>query len=124
VIKTDLSTTPPSYSGEVLVNLDVTTDITSLVFNLHPSLIVTHLAISSSDLKTMSSLVLPLSQLSVDEKQERATVDLSSLPGGGLRAGGKGVKLFVRFEAELGVSMAGYYKSEGDPDETTGKKPV
>jgi len=39
-----------------------------------------------------------------------------------LRAGAD-AKLWVRFEAELTGSMAGYYKSEGDAGED-GKKPV
>jgi aminopeptidase 2 len=36
---------------------------------------------------------------------------------------GADAKLWVRFEAELTGSMAGYYKSEGDAGED-GKKPV
>jgi aminopeptidase 2 len=124
VVKTDLESSPPSFSGESLTHLDITSDITTLTFNLHPTLSVTHLAISSSDLKTTSSLVLPLTALSIDKDQERGAVDLSSLPGGGLKAGMKGVKLWTRFEAELGGSMVGYYKSEGDLDESTGKKPM
>jgi aminopeptidase 2 len=78
VVKTDLESSPPSFSGESLTHLDITSDITTLTFNLHPTLSVTHLAISSSDLKTTSSLVLPLTALSVDKDQERGSVDLSS----------------------------------------------
>jgi hypothetical protein len=54
---------------------------------------------------------------------ERATIDLKQVGGGELREGSKGVKVWFRFEAELEKSMHGYYKSEGDADET-GKKPV
>jgi len=49
---------------------------------------------------------------------------LKEIGGGGLKEGQKGVKLWFRFEAELEKSMHGYYKSEGDADEKTGKKPV
>ncbi len=81
------------------------------------------MGITSSDLKTTSSSILPLSALKVNDDQERGVVDVSSLPRGGLKAGSKGVKAWFRFEAELGGSMMGYYKSEGDADEN-GKKPL
>lgn len=46
------------------------------------------------------------------------------VPGGMLKKDAKDVKLFMRFEGELLGSMMGYYKSEGDLDEKTGKKPT
>lgn len=61
--------------------------------------------------------------MSVLEEEERGLVDLKSLPGGGLKAGTKGVKVWFRFEAELSGNMMGYYKSEGDR-EVEGKKPL
>ena len=62
-------------------------------------------------------MVMSLSALSADESQERGTLDLTSLPAGGLKAGSKGVRFWMSFEAELGGTMGGYYKSEGDPNE-------
>ena len=85
---------------------------------------ITHIALSTSDLKTTSAQLIPLSALSYHEKSEVATLDVSSIAGGQLKAGSKGVKLWFRFEAELEKSMHGYYKSEGDADPKTGKKPV
>lgn len=99
-------------------------DTNTLTFNLHPTLKITHLSVSSADLKSSSAVQVPVDALKHDKEQERCVVDLSSLPGGALRSGSKGVKLWTRFEAELGGSMAGYYKSEGDLDEETGKKPM
>lgn len=94
------------------------------MFNLHKPLKVTHLALKSSDLKSTSSIVLPLEKLSVDEAQQRGSVSLDHVPGGILKKGTEGVKLFFRFEGELSGDMIGYYKSEGDLDEKTGKKPM
>lgn len=107
-----------------MIHLDVLEDSKTLTFNLHPTLTITHLSVSTSDLKSSSAVQVPVDALKHDKEQERCIVDLSSLPGGALRSGGKGVKLWTRFEAELGGSMAGYYKSEGDLDEETGKKPM
>jgi len=121
--KTDLQSSPPSFSGEAMITLDVNTDTSKLVFHLHETLNVTHLAISSSNLKTTSSLALSLTSLSINKDLERGVIDLASLPGGGLKSGSKGAKVWFRFESELGGSMMGYYKSEGDLDEQ-GKKPV
>ena len=93
-----------------------------MIFHAGKNVSITHLAISSSDLKTTSAQMIPLSALSFDEASERVTVDLKDV-GGELREGSKGVKIWFRFEAELEKSMHGYYKSEGDADED-GKKPV
>lgn len=123
VIRTDLKTSPPSYAGESIVTLDVLESTSSLIFHAGKNLSITHLAISSSDLKTTTSQIIPLSAVSYDEASERVTVDLKEV-GGGLKDGSKGVKVWFRFESELEKSMAGYYKSEGDLDEKTGKKPV
>ena len=124
VIRTDLKSSPPSYAGEVLVTLDVNESTDSIHFHAGKNLSITHIALSSSDLKTTSSQLIPLSAISFDEDSERATLDLKEVGGGGLKEGQKGVKLWFRFEAELEKSMHGYYKSEGDVDEKTGKKPV
>jgi aminopeptidase 2 len=62
--------------------------------------------------------------LKIQKDAERGVLDLSELPGGGLKEGSKGVKVWFRFESELGGSMMGYYKSIGDPDSQTGEKPV
>ncbi|CAD6573132.1 MAG: Aminopeptidase 2 mitochondrial, partial [Tremellales sp. Tagirdzhanova-0007] len=123
IFKTDLSSSPPQFSGEALITLDVHSDTPKLIFNLSSTLKISHIAIASSDLKTESSMVLSLSALSIDESQERGTLDLTSLPSGGLKAGSKGVKVWMAFEAELAGTMTGYYKSEGDPDDS-GMKPV
>jgi aminopeptidase 2 len=119
-IKTDLQSL--RYAGELLIDLSIKSDTSKLTFNVHPSVKITHLAISSAELKSTSSLALPLSDLSVDDEQERGTIKLDKVPGGGLKAGGE-AKVWMRFEAELGGSMAGYYKSEGDLD-AQGKKAV
>lgn len=121
-IKTNLHTSPPTFSGEVLVHLDVKADTSKITFNVHPSLKVSHLAISSTELKSTAAVVLPTSALSVNEEQERGVVDLASLPDGGLKAGAS-AKLWLRFDGELKGNMVGYYKSEGDADEA-GKKQV
>jgi aminopeptidase 2 len=93
-----------------------------LVFHLSKNVTVTHLALHTSELKSTSSIALPLESLSFDHDQERATIDLKQGSGQGLVAGAD-AKLWVRFESELTGSMAGYYKSEGDAGED-GKKPV
>jgi aminopeptidase 2 len=123
VIKTDLHTSPPTFSGEALITLDVHSDISKIVFNLHKTLHISHMAISHSDLKSTNSIALPASELSFDDEQERGILSLASLPGGELKGGVKDVKLFFKFDAELLPSMRGYYKSEGDADEN-GKKPM
>lgn len=121
-VKTDLLSSPPTFSGESIVTLDVSSDTSTLVFNTHKSLKISHIAIATNDIKTSSTLVIPLDQLSYDEEQERGKLDLSKLPGGGLKAGSKGVKVWMKFDAELQGNMVGYYKSEGSTDEETGKK--
>lgn len=120
--KTDLSSNPPTFSGEALISLDVTADSPSITFNLHPSLNVTHIGLQASELKTAATVQIPMSALSIDKDQERGKVDLSSVPGGALKQGSK-AKLFFRWEGELRGNMVGYYKSDGDPDES-GKKPM
>lgn len=119
-----MKTSPPTYAGETVVTLDVHTSTSTLEFHAGKNLSITHIAISSSDLKTTSAQLIPLSALAFDSTSERATLDLSEIAGGGLKQGQKGVRLWFRFEAELEKSMHGYYKSEGDLDEKTGKKPV
>ncbi|WVQ78532.1 hypothetical protein IAT38_000618 [Cryptococcus sp. DSM 104549] len=123
VIKTDLLSSPPTFSGEALITLDVLEDTSSLEFHVHKTLSLTHIAISTTDLKTTASVVIPTSELKLDEDRERGVVPLDKLPGGGLKKGTKGVKVFFRFEAELKSAMHGYYRSEGDADEN-GKKPI
>ncbi|KAK8869616.1 hypothetical protein IAR55_000183 [Kwoniella newhampshirensis] len=123
VVKTDLLSSPPTFSGEVIISLDVKSDTSTLHFHLHKELTVTHIAITSSDLKTTSSLTIPVSELKLDEEKDTASIALTNLPGGGLKAGSKDVKVFFKFESELRSAMHGYYKSLGDPDED-GKKPV
>ncbi|ODN83394.1 hypothetical protein L202_01538 [Cryptococcus amylolentus CBS 6039] len=123
VVKTDLLSSPPTFSGELIVTLDVQENTSALVFHLDKELAVTHIAISTSDLKTTASLVIPKEQLKIDEEKERGTVPLDKLPGGGLKQGQKDVKVFFKFESELKSAMHGYYRSEGDADED-GKKPI
>jgi aminopeptidase 2 len=114
--KTDLSTSPPTFGGEGLISLDILADTKDITFNLHPSLKVTHIALQATELKTAATVQIPVSALTVDEDQERGRVDLSNVPGGSLKQGSK-VKLFLRWESELGGNMVGYYKSDGDKDE-------
>lgn len=123
VIKTDLVSSPPTFTGEALITLDVNSSTSELVFHLNKELSITHIAISTSDLKTTSSLVIPKEELKLDEEKERATISLAKLPGGGLKEGTKDVKVFFKFESELHATMFGYYRSEGDADEN-GKKPM
>lgn len=118
-VKTDLAATPASFSAEAIIDLAVDETTSSIVFNLHPSLSVTHIALASGDLEATA---IPTSALSVDAETERATLDLGAV-GGGLTAGVHGAKLFVRWEAELGGNMMGYYKSNGDADEH-GNRPM
>jgi len=121
--KTDLSSSPPSFSGEALVHLDINSQTSKVTFNVHHSLNITHIAVSTSELKSTSNHVLDLAKLKIDKEKERGTIDLGELPGGGLKADSK-AKIWFRFESELGGSMMGYYKSIGDPDSETGVKPV
>jgi aminopeptidase 2 len=118
--KTDLKTL--RFAGEALIDLTAKASTSSIEFNLSKNVNVTHLALHTSELKSTSSSELSLDSLSFDEERERATIDLKKAGGQGLRAGAD-AKLWVRFEAELTGSMAGYYKSEGDAGED-GKKPV
>jgi aminopeptidase 2 len=106
----------------VLIDITAKASTDSIVFHLDKNVNVTHLALHTSELKSTSSSALPLESLTFDEDRERATIDLKQAGGQGLRAGAD-AKLWVRFEAELTGSMAGYYKSEGDAGED-GKKPV
>ena len=108
-LKTDLGALPPTFSGEVLVTLDVLQDTSSVVFHIDKSLTVTHLALLLSGAATP----LPLSTFSVDEKTQRGTLDVSDV--GGLRSG-KTVKLFIRYEAVFGDRIAGYFLARGVPD--------
>jgi aminopeptidase 2 len=105
-----------------LIDLTAKSSTSSIVFHLDKNVTVTHLALHTSELKSTSSTALPLESLSFDHEKERATIDLKQAPGEGLRAGSE-AKLWVRFEAELTGSMAGYYKSEGEAGDN-GKKPV
>lgn len=82
------------------------------------------MGLTSVDLKSSTKQQIGLDKFTYDAEQTRATVDLKDIPGGGLKAGQEGVKAWFRFEAELEGSMNGYYKSEGDVDEKTGKKPM
>ena len=106
-----------------MISLDVHSDTSELEFNLHPTLKLSHMVISSSDMKSTASQVLPSSTLSTNEEQERAIINLASLPGGGLKRGSKDVKVWFRFGADLVGGMSGYYKSEGDVDDE-GKMPL
>lgn len=114
-IQTDLAASPPSFSGAARIALNVLEDTSTVVFHLHPSLSVTHLAFGPANAETD----LPLSSISVNADNERATVDLSAV--GGPKAGSK-ASLFIRWEGKLG-SMMGYYRSDGDPDKE-GKRPL
>jgi hypothetical protein len=121
--KTDLSTSPPTFSGEALIHLDIHESTSTLTFNVHHTLKITHIAITTSELKSTSTHVLDLSKLKIDKDKERGSVDLGELPGGWLKEGSKG-KIWFRFESELSGNMMGYYKSVGDTDSETGIKPV
>lgn len=81
-----------------------------MTFNLHPTLKVTHVSLSSTSLKSESFTPLPLSALELDGDKERATLAIPET----LTKGSQGVKVWMRWEAELGASMLGYYRSEGD----------
>lgn len=118
--KTDLAAAKPYFSGEALIDLDVKNTTKKLVFNVHPSVKVTNIALSVFESKTAAAVHIPLKAYSTDSDQERGTVDLASLPGGELKAGAK-AKLFLRWENELGGNMVGYYLSEAEADEN-GKK--
>lgn len=117
-----MQSSPPTFAGESIITLDVKTDTSTLVFNTHKSLKISHIVISTNDSKTTSTVSIPVDQLTLDEDQERGKIDLSKLPGGGLKAGSKGVKVWMKFGGELLGNMVGYYKSEGSTDEETGKK--
>ncbi|WVO17857.1 hypothetical protein L204_105555 [Cryptococcus depauperatus] len=122
-IKTDLLSSPPTFSGEAIISLDIKEDISSLVFHLDKTLSIADIAISTSDLKTTSSVVIPKEVLELDEELEMGTIPLRKILGGGLKENQKDVKIFFRFEAELKGGMHGYYRSQGDADEN-GKKPI
>lgn len=112
-IRTDLASSPPSFSGEVTISLEAVEDTKEVVFHAHPELKVSHVALEGHG-------ELALSSLSSDEEKERVSVDVAS--AGGLKAGDK-KKLFIRYEAELNGNMMGYYRSNSDPDES-GKRRV
>ncbi|KAL1406700.1 Aminopeptidase 2 mitochondrial [Vanrija albida] len=114
-IQTDLAASPPSFSGAARISLDVLDDTTSVVFHLHPSLKVTDVRFGPAG----GAARLPLSAISVNAENERATVDISSL--GGAKAGSK-AQLLLKWQGKLG-SMMGYYRSDGDPDKD-GKRPL
>lgn len=105
-----------------MIDLSARASTSSLTFHLAKNVTITHIALHTAELKSTSSLALPLDALSFDADKERVTVDLKQAPGEGLKAGSE-AKLWVRFESELTGSMAGYYRSEGDADDN-GKKPV
>ncbi|BEJ17486.1 hypothetical protein CspHIS471_0608870 [Cutaneotrichosporon sp. HIS471] len=105
-VRTDLATSPPRFEAEVAITLDVLEDTSNVVFHMHPSLSVTHLALNNGVTQE-----LPTSALSTDAEKERATVALVEP----LKKGS--AKLFVRYEAELNGNMMGYYRSNSDPDE-------
>ncbi len=117
-ILTDLA--KDKFSGEALIHLDVNQDTSNFVFNIHPDLKVTHVAVGSTEAKASAAVNIATSNLSIDKDQERGTLSLKDLPGGGVKAGTK-ARLFVRWEAELGDNMVGYYRSEAEADEN-GKK--
>ena len=110
--------------GEAAISLDIKADTSKVIFHAAGNLRISHMALASADLKSTSAQLIPTSALTFDAKFKRATLDITSLPGGILKAGSKGVKLWFRFESELDQSMNGYYRSEGDVDEKTGKKQV
>lgn len=117
-IKTDLEATPAAYSGEAIIFLKVQNDTSKLVFNLDPSLTLTDIRLKTDSGAT--STQVPTSALSVDEEVQRGHLDLTNSP---LKAG-TDAKLFLRWEAPIGTNMSGYYISEGDADEKTGKRPT
>ncbi|GMK57699.1 hypothetical protein CspeluHIS016_0405330 [Cutaneotrichosporon spelunceum] len=111
-VRTDLAASPPSFEAEVAISLEVLEDTPSVVFHMHPSLAVTHLALNAG-----VTHELPISALSTDADTERATVTLADP----LKTGS--AKLFIRYGAELNGNMMGYYRSNSDPDEN-GKRLV
>lgn len=117
-IRTDFDATPPSYSGEALISLDVKDDTSKLVFNIDASLNVTNVLLGASEDAAVTEV--PLSALSVHKESQRGQLDLRQ---SSLRAGTK-AKLLLRWEAPIGTNMAGYYVSEGDVDSKTGKRPM
>nr|ODN87859.1 hypothetical protein L203_03061 [Cryptococcus depauperatus CBS 7841] len=80
-IKTDLLSSPPTFSGEAIISLDIKEDISSLVFHLDKTLSITDIAISTSDLKTTSSVVVPKEVLELDEELEMGTIPLEKILG-------------------------------------------
>jgi len=115
-IKTDLASSPPMFLGEAVISLTSETEASEITFNVDPSLKITHLAIAAGS----SGLTnFDVAAITVDEEWQTATVDLA--PIGGIKAGE--AKLFVRWEAELGGNMNGYYKSIGTADEN-GHRPM
>lgn len=58
--KTDLASSPPTFAGEALIDLEVKEDSSSLTFNIHESLKITHLAISAAELKTSAAVHISL----------------------------------------------------------------
>jgi hypothetical protein len=111
-VRTDLAASPPRFEAEVTISLEVLEDTPTVVFHMHPSLSVTHLALHAGVTQE-----LPVFSLSTDEEKERATVSLAQP----LKKGE--AKLFVRYEAELNGNMMGYYRSNSDPD-ANGKRLV
>ncbi|CAK9784200.1 hypothetical protein CC85DRAFT_324940 [Cutaneotrichosporon oleaginosum] len=109
-VRTDLAAL--RYEAEVIISLEVLEDTPTIVFHMHPSLSVTHLALNAG-----STQELALSALHTDADKERATVKLAEP----LKKGA--AKLAVRYEAELNGNMMGYYRSNSDPDEN-GKRLV
>lgn len=112
-IKTDLAASPPAFTGEVTITLEVVEDTAAVVFHVHSSLSITHLAISAGVVHEV-----PLSAVSKDEDKERVSIDLASLGAGGGLKKGQESKLFVRWEGELNGNMMGYYRSNSDPDKS------
>lgn len=100
-IKTDLDSAPPSYSGEVIITLDVKNDTTSLVFNLDPSLRVTNILVGSG--KGIEATPIPVSALTIDKDQQRGHLNL----GDASLAAGAEAKLFISWEADIGTNMTG-----------------
>lgn len=99
-----------SYTLILLVRLEVHSkpeSTSSITLHAAPQLKVHAAVLSSSSLKTTSSVIA--TDITRDEKLERITVsfpkDVVSLEAG------QKLKLGLRFEAELEGSMMGYYKS-------------
>lgn len=107
-IKTDLQKL--TFQGKVEIELDIVNNPSStntITLNAAPQLQILNAVLSSSSLKTSSSILA--SEITFDKKLERITVHFHD-DAVKLQAG-QSYKLGLRFQGELEGSMMGYYKS-------------